>query len=196
MAEEVVRLSKIIKDKECELALQTKRNSELESAIKRIRRVDDRGKVVEMLNGHVNMDLNRKQVNFEYELDDVEVFLEIEKKRCSQYFFAQNLAWYLDLRAKLEGKDKFLSIYLGTKSYDKSSGDWTIRVTYELAILNPSGGKKKLKSTRDFCSKGHLAWGLHEFISIQDLKTGGYIKDNKIRVQAHLEAGELVRISY
>lgn len=202
-AQELTRLNQMIVDKETELIKKatkisglTKKVDELEKTVKAIEGAG-LGKLVKLVKlaklstGQLDLDLNRKQADFECELNGVEAFLETKAPHYSRYFFAGNLAWCLEFNQSV---NEYLSIYLFAKNYTGGTGDWSIRGEYEMSIVNQSGGlNSSASSTKDFGTKTFLGWGLPRFISIESLRAGGYIKDNKIRVQVHLKVGELIR---
>ena len=49
-----------------------------------------------------------------------------------------------------------------------------------------------MRAARKF-EGGKSSWGLKNFIAIDELRADGYVKNNKLKVLVHLEAGEVVR---
>lgn len=186
-----------------ELDAQVARNSELIKTVNKLENMkkdDEKGendlsKLVEMSIGKADIGIKRKTVDFECELDGVDAFLKSREIRRSEFFFARHLAWKLHFRSSIVSGEEFLSVFLYAKNYADASQNWSVKATYDVSIVNQSGGQKcSNSSTQDFATKGFLGWGLSEFISIEDLRTGGYIKNDKIIVRVHLEVGEVVRI--
>ena len=153
--------------------------------IKPIEGAGDLNEVIKML--------GRKKADFEYELDNVGAFLESNKSRFSKYFFAGGLAWILEFAKKVEGQDRFLSIFLRASNCGGENRRWSVNVIFRLSLLNQSGGQNcSLEYTKDF-STALPAWGWQKFISTNQLRTGGFIKSNKIKVHVSLLFGEVVR---
>lgn len=200
LAGEVASLKRILETKQSELTGQVRRNGvlsenvkRLEKEIKRIKEVDRLAEVTKMFSGKLDLGVNRKKVEFEYELNGVDAFLESNKFRRSEFFFANHLAWHLKVKTKVDGENRFLSIFLCAHNH-ATIGNWSTKATYDLIILNQSGGKNKSsKSTKDFGTGTSFGWGVPKFISLNDLRTGGYIKEDKIKVQILLEVEDLVR---
>lgn len=201
LAKEVARLNQIVQRSQSELMEQATMNSlmskELERLGKEIQRIKsgaDLGEVVETFNGKLNLNVEQKngefeyELNeFEYELNDVEDFLETPSAvLCSEHFFVNNTAWQAKVKTKVDGENRFLSIYLYPKRI--TPGNVSIKATYVLTILNQSGGENKTsKCTKDFGTNPLCAWGESKFISLDELRTGGYIKEDKIKIQVLLE---------
>lgn len=192
----MARLNQLIDYKETELYEQATKNlelsqkiDELEQSVKAIEGVDLFGKLVklaELSTGQLDLGLNRKQTDFEFELNNVKAFLESKAILNSQYFFAGGLAWYLALKPCIKDEEKHLSIFLYAKDYADNADDWSIRAKFQLSIINQSWGlDSTLGYTNDF-NKAN-GFGLHKFISIRDLQAGGYIRNDKIRVRARLK---------
>ena len=156
------------------------------------------GKLVELiqLGVELNLDFQRKDADFEYELNGVNAFLESKATRSSGYFFAGGLAWFLALKPNIEDGDEYLSIFPEAKDYAGSdSSRWSIRVKHSLSIVNLAEGENSSRHfTMDYNSKAVISWGWPKFISIKNLRAGGYIKDDKIGIRTHLEVvAELIR---
>ena len=184
-------LARTINEQVTKISVLSREIAECKKENKRIKEAGDLSEVVKMLGGKFDLGVNRKKADFECELDGAGAFLELNGRRYSRYFFAGNLAWCVEFGTKVEGEDRFLSIFLHAKSY--AGGKWSINAVQELSVLSQSGGQdSSLKCTNDF-STDNQGWGFPKFISASKLRTGGYIKDNKINVRAHLELGELVR---
>ena len=195
-------MNEIIDDQESESIAQAHRISDLNKKVtklgkdvQRFKRAD-LGKLVLMSKGKVDIGVERKSADFEYELMNAKAFLKGFRNRFSRYFIANHLAWYLSVCVKGRRQKKFLAIYLHSESYADELGDWSIEATYGLSILIQSGSQSedKLKlDTAVFGTKTSLALGWPKFISLQDLRAGGYIKSDKIKIQVHLELGKLIR---
>ena len=213
LADEVAKLNQIIENKEAELKAQILENSvlskkvdKLEEAAKTILTIEGTGlfgKLVQLAKVStrpLNLDLYRKNVDYEYELCDFDAFPKSKVYRYSDFFFAGGVAWYLVVKPDNKDGIEYLSIYLHAKDYAGGDGGyWHVKVNYSLSIVNQSidfwsfaNQKKTYSSTSDF--GGSRGWGYPYFISIKDLRDNGYIKDNKIRVQACLKVvGDLIR---
>ena len=163
----------------------------MQKTIDRIKAVEHLEQVFKIFKGKVNVGQNRKAVDFECELNDVNAFLESNEERYSEFFFTQYLAWHLQFAIHAVGEQKFLSIYLFPKNYYPFAGKWSLSVTIEVSLLDQTGrGNRTAKDTFEF-GNGYHGSGWSDFISIDFLRTGGFIKNNKIQVRLHLEVGEL-----
>ena len=140
----------------------------------------------------MDIGFGKKTADFEFKLDDADAFIESGNPHNSEFFFGGSLAWYFCLKTKVIDGDKFISIFLYPK--DCAGGVWSIEVNYDVLLLSESGGhKKEFDIKHNFTSNPIIGWGLPKFISITDLRAGGCINDNKIKIIAHLEFGELIR---
>ena len=206
-AAEAARLNQIVGKKETEMKAQILKNSvlskkvdKLEGAAKTIEEAGLFGKLVQLAKSSTTrliLDLYRKNVDYEYELCDLDAFLESKANRYSDYFFAGGLAWYLALEPANKDEINCLKIHLYAEDYAGSDGGkWHVKVDFSLSIVNQSKDQKKTSDftgAKDFNETGS-GWGWDKFISIKDLRDGGYVKNNEIRVQASLKVvGDLIR---
>ena len=208
-AEEVVELKQTIEDQKSkqqtelkarilENSVLSKKVDKLEKAAKTIEGAGLFGKLVQLakVSKHrLILDLYRKNVDFDFELCDLNAFLKSKAYRSSDYFFAGGLAWYLGLEPAEKDEIEYLSIDLYAEDYAGSDGgNWHVKVGFSVSIVNQSNGREKTHDLTGDFSKAMSGWGLDKFISIKDLRDDGYVRDNKIRVQASLEVvGDLIR---
>lgn len=208
LVEEVARLKKAIEDHIAKNSKLTKTIEEQAAKItglgreivecrmetKRIKEVKDLNEVVKMLESKIDLSVHRKKTDFEYELTGVDAFLGSTATRCSKWFLAGGLAWYLLFQMKVEGEVRSLSIYLYVKNYRLGREKWSTDVSADFSILSQSGGENcSRKFSKKFDSNDVLNWGYSTFITASKLRTSGYIKEDKIKVRLALELGELVR---
>ena len=208
----MAKLNKLVESKEAALIDQDNKINELYKEIDRltkastlasstaIKRTGEELKpqqVVEMLAGKVDIGLNRKKVDFDYELQNVDAFLELDHQGRTEYFFTKYLAWYVAFKVVKELEVQYLAVYLYSANYTVSSVMQPIKTTYDLTLLTQTGIKNKsFSSTNEFGTPSTSFWGLAKFISINDLKLGGYIKNNKFKVRVHLEVHDPVLAGY
>ena len=166
----------------------------LQKTIDRIKNVEHLNEVVKIFRGKVDIGLYRKTVDFECELNNMDAFLESKEERYSEYFVTKYLAWHLQFAIHAVGEQKFLSIYLYPHSYYPFAGNWALSAMLEVSVLDQTGrGNRTAKNTFEF-GKGYAGSGWSDFISIDFLRNGGFIKYNKIKVRAHLEVGDLASL--
>ena len=107
-------LTKAIEVKKSELTIQTTKISVLSREVdnlkkekKRIKEAENLSELVKMLGDKIDLGVNRKKADFEYELDGVDAFLDSNKVHYSKYFFAGSLAWYLEFKTKVDEEISF-----------------------------------------------------------------------------------------
>lgn len=166
----------------------------MRKTIERIKAVEHLNEMVKIFKGKVDLGLNRKVAEFECELNEVEAFLASNEERNSEYFLTRYLAWYLQFEVATLNGQKFLSIYLFPKSYYALAGNWVLTAVLEVSLLDQKASSHRtVKNTFEF-GKGHMGSGWKDFVSIDFLRSGGFVKNNKIKVQLRLELGELATL--
>ena len=179
-------LTKTIKGQATQISSLSRQVADCKKEIKRIKEAGDLSEVVKMLDGKFDLGANREKTDFEYELNGAGAFLESNKSRFSKYFFTGGLAWRLELKTDVRGEERFLWSFLHAYSYAGGSR-FPIKAAQNVIILNQSGWPNySLQCTRDFTA-AFPAWGWPEFISASRLRTGGFIKNNKIKFRVHLK---------
>ena len=177
------------------MARLTKQANELKmenQTYRRITRPNDLEHIVKTLRGNVEIGVTRIKAKFNYELNEVDAFLESGNVHLSEHF-ACNLTWYLKFETKVEGEEKFLSIFLFSKNYVAGKVNWSIKSSLAMLLLGQSGGPNKLfDANSEFITKTFIEYSWPSCISIKNLRAGGYIKDNKIKITIWLEGDELV----
>ena len=161
---------------------------------KKIKRIKEAGGLSEAINVQgekFDLSTDKKRVDFECQLD--EVFLEYNERRFSRYFYFNSLAWYLEFAMRAEGKNRFLSIFLRASSCVGGKDKWLANVFHVMSVVNQSGGEdSSLQCVKRF-SADQPVYGWPTFISVNKLSTGGFIKENQIKVRATLQLIELAR---
>ena len=162
---------------------------------KEVKRIKEAGGLRDAVkvSGDKNLSNNKLRADFECQLGCAETFLVLNERRYSRYFYFNDLAWYLEFATKVEGKNRFLSIFLRASSCASSKDKWSARVFYMVSAVNQSGGEDcALQRVKRF-SADEPVDGWPAFISESRLRAGGFIKENKIKVRVILQPNELIR---
>ena len=142
-----------------------------------------------------NADVNKDEVTFVFEVDNIAEFLkdETNERRLSEYFQCRGILWYLDVsQSALSDGRKVLSGVLHSHNPDRHP--WYIRVDFDLFVLNQSGKENSPTLSHEnaiFRSEGNSNFddnlGWTNLIEIEKLENGGFIKEDKIKLQLKLK---------
>lgn len=145
-----------------------------------------------------DVDTNRPEATFIFEIKDAENFLNSGKKRASQFFFCRSMRFYLGLQKIYADGEYYLAVYL----YRFNPSDpfaYSIETDFELTLLNRASSLNKVleivhtfKSSSSYDGRGEA-----KFISISEL-TGfgnGWIEDDTIKMQVHLRCEDFKRFN-
>lgn len=137
--------------------------------------------------------MNKPEETFIFESSDIISFLEghSDKFRKSKYFYARNLAWFVELEVVKAIEEKaFLYIHLKVLNL---SGDkkWSINVNHEMRIKNQSGKQDKcFEMKNNVLKKDGLV--RFQFISVEEVMNDGFIKNDTIKIQIYVKADRLM----
>lgn len=143
------------------------------------------------------VDINRAEVLFRFELGDVGKFFETDTaKMFSERFFCRGLQW--SILAQNNRKDvanantKHLGFYL--HCHNDEPAKWSCKVKYQLILFARSPEKQKACRLINTWEK-KTSFGSHFFISYIELmdKANGYVQDDKVLLGVGLEADPVVR---
>lgn len=192
LQEQSAKNSLLMNDQTMKMNSSGKGLEQLDNIVKTAAKASDLKDVISLLAGRVDLGLNRKTATFEFVLNDVDgVFLPPRRSRKSEYFFANQLAWHLQVvsdESSVGLGDKVLSIYLYAEDYSGAKGNYWGEATFEVTVLHPSRPNQDLsrKITSEFGpTKSNKGW--FGFISRKSLRDDGYVEQNKTRIQVHLE---------
>ena len=143
------------------------------------------------------VNVNRAEASFKFELADVSKFFEIESnKRCSDKFWCRGLQWSIKVQRKLKAEDgsKQLEVYLHSENDDQF--EWSCKTNFKLILFNNLPEKKNLiygPTLNTFKLKS--GFGFSNFISYSKLidEKNGYIKDDKIVLGVELKVEPVFR---
>lgn len=140
------------------------------------------------------VDINRAEASFKFELVGVSKFIEIEaNERHSARFWAQGLQWSLLVRCNLKKKDKYLGLSL--LCHNDEPPNWSCKTSFNLILFtNLPGAENWVRQFIHNFDKNE-DWGLNFFISCTELmdEKNQYVKDDKIMLGVELKAEPVVR---
>lgn len=86
-----------------------------------------------------------------------------------------------------------MNVYLEVHNHESTS--WNVETSFKITILNQSGKSPTVSrwSTDRVFSNEDSGWGVPDLIFMDHLKSGGFIKDNKIVLEIELIVKQLVR---
>lgn len=144
------------------------------------------------------VDTNRPETTFIFEIKDAQKFLDSEQQRASQFFHCKSMRFYLGMRKVYTDGTYYLAVYL----YRFNPSDpfsYSIQTDFKLTLLNRASSLNKvLKIQHTFESRSSYdGRGDQKFISISEL-TGfgnGWIQDDTIKMQVHLRCENFRRFN-
>lgn len=199
--EHLIKTKKLFDEETGKLVQQIKN---LQNQIKKAQeKVDSKEEEIQSLDQLIKQaDVNKDEVTFVFEADNITAFLrdsESYERRFSEYFQCSGIRWYLDIsQSPLSDGQKVLSVTLHSHNPDKYN--WNIQVDFDLSVLNQSGKEDSpvlSYANETFKSRGENFddnIGCINFISIETIKSGGFIRNDAIKVQVKLKANtKLIR---
>lgn len=143
-------------------------------------------------------------VVFDFELKNVKDLIEAKNIHYSDTFRCyHDLPWQgcVDSRDLVDDKEvdktatRFMGFYLRCEYNSNYPGNWSVKTSYELRLLNQLPGKCKrlVKYVQTFNKIATL--GNPKFITASELldESKGWVKDDTIKLQIHLRTEKLVR---
>lgn len=132
--------------------------------------------------------LTNNELVFNFDLDNATSFFEPLLKtsnRSSKSFQVGGLPWCLYCDLKEVKRQKYLGLYLRSENIGETPGTWAANAIYELRLLSPSGNV--IKNVR-FCNRFErcTSFGQHQFVSYDELKKGGLIEKDRVKLQIYL----------
>ena len=151
---------------------------------------------------------NCQCLDFEVELDDVDKLLNSSSMRRNSFEFTFNgFSWWIAFTVtKDDGQTTFrqygskhLLLTLYASDHDLSFKDWSIDLTYSFRVLNlyKENEIPYVSQTRNDQVYSEKAKGfVLSHYSVDKLRNGGFIKDNKIKIRFELRTIKLTRAVY
>lgn len=129
-----------------------------------------------------------------FEFDEISKFIDsnLDDLKQSPSIFCNQISipWYIILKKREIGKMKYLSVSLHPKC--ETNLNYSIDTEIKLTILNKSKKFDKFYSFKQlFKSKENIGYGSN-MITLNCLKTGGFMKDNKIEIKVELQINKLI----
>ncbi|XP_035681510.1 uncharacterized protein LOC118419270 [Branchiostoma floridae] len=132
-------------------------------------------------------DESRPEATFRF---TVENFSKLEKEKLSPAVFIRNLPWRICVKPWSDSSKKSLAVFLKCDADSKSL--WSCRASGELRLISQKNGVQTFTENVDqvFYNKGK-SWGHRQFIPWHEVcdPQKGYIKDDKIVLEAYVKAG-------
>lgn len=141
-----------------------------------------------------NMDIHKSEVNFTFEIADVqELFDRRDENWGSEFFYCRSIPFYVNLKYARGGNDYLsagLVLYnpMDTYTYHMSG-------VYELRLVNWQGKGDFIRKYEYVFDESGKVFGPRFFISATDLlhEPSDWIKDKKIKLKVNLTCGNLYR---
>eukprot|EP00058_Branchiostoma_floridae_P025980 XP_002611470.1 hypothetical protein BRAFLDRAFT_63896 [Branchiostoma floridae] len=132
-------------------------------------------------------DESRPEATFRF---TVENFSKLEKEKLSPAVFIRNLPWRICVKPWSDSSKKSLGVFVKCDADSKSL--WSCRASGELRLIPQKNGVQTFTENVDqvFYNKGK-SWGRRQFIPWHEVcdPQKGYIKDDKIVLEAYVKAG-------
>ena len=143
----------------------------------------------------VEIDVQRPEANFIYEINDVQAFLNSKKSRGSEFFFCRSMRFYIELKyAYFEG-DEYFGVCL--KCHNPSDTfDYSMATSYEFRLVNWLGKEDKIeKFNFNFVRNLDDTHGNTKFLPITVLTnpSNGWVRDDKLRLKVNLKCERFFR---
>lgn len=189
LVDQVTSLKQTIEDKQLEISELTGKVSTLNVELDKLKsKGGDLNELVRLANGQTDIDLKRKEIEFEYRLGGVAAFLSSEEeKRVSEFFFCNNLAWSVSVYKKLYKSTEYLAVYL--KAANFVDAIWSTEVTFKCTILSHSPGGNRGPWKCQFSDR-YPSWGWGQFLTIVALRSDGFIINDEIKIRVYLKIDE------
>ena len=200
MTDRIASLDKANEDQQLKISEQEKKISALNAELDKLRvesKVTNLGALARLADGKVDIGLKRQKADVKCSIGGMAAFLNSDEKKYTQseFFFYDDRAWSVEV-GKQRFEDKtYLSVCLRATDFANPSANWSIKAACKITLLN-----SKPLSNLSFGSKkfGHLEfskqrplWGWDNFITINELRSGGFlsssfIKNDEIKLKVYL----------
>ena len=184
---EIEKLQKLIGEQKAKLTQQ------IENLQKRIKQAQEqigaKDEELQSLEQSIKeADVNKDEVTFAFEVDSIAA--NTREKRFSEYFHCRGIRWYLAVTQSTLSNDGRNFLIIALHAQNREEHNWRIVIDFELSILNQSGKKDMIVfELEDETFKNyHNNLGWANGILIEELESGGFLKDGKMKVQVKLKA--------
>ena len=187
------RLNKENEDQELKIREQEKKMHEQEQTISALNvelaklrtenKDDDLSALVRLADGKVDLGLKRQKAVVECSIGGMNAFINASTSKIlrSEYFFCDGLAWSVEACIQTRKGVRYLLVYLRATNPANDNADLSSQVSYNITLLNSNPLlNTSIRVTYRF-SKDSLSWGWHEFITIDDLCSTGFLQPSYLK---------------
>ena len=142
-----------------------------------------------------NVDINRPEANFTFEINDVQPLLDSRKSRGSEFFFCRSIRFYVIAQNVYFEGGEYFGVYLSVHN-PSDTYYYSMATSYEFRLVNWNGKEDKIEKFNfnfgDGRSSNH---GNTKFLPISMLTSpsGGWVKNDKLQLKVNLKCGNLFR---
>lgn len=153
------------------------------------------GRMKSELNNKIDqLNIERSETTFEYELTGLTEFFKADNDRYSDVFFCRGLPFSINVEfKKKDDQPKSLGFYLYCHQNDPIK--WSCSTNYKLKLMSfLPNVPEKVKEFNHVFSKS-TGFGNSKFIQLSDLmnEENGYVRDNAIKLVCQLKADKVIR---
>lgn len=142
------------------------------------------------------MDLSGPEAGYIFEMNGVQELVETENHRGSEFFYCNNVPFFLDLKSGYNSGEYRLAVFLTRLKPNQDDYLHSIKTSFQLRLLNfLDKPNKVLELEHAFGKDKSEVGGRPDFISIKELTNilNGWVKNDTLKVQVHLKCDQFKR---